>query len=152
MIASRQELIEEVLAEIDGLMAARRHAFCSHPLHREISLPQLHLLMALQERGPLTVSALAHLLAISAPSASTIVDRVEEHGLVQRERDAEDRRVVHVQISARGRTLVEEMMGLKREQLGRLLGAMTERELEDLLQGIRAVVHALGRLDTLAQG
>lgn len=148
MIAPHDVLIEEAMAQIGRLFSYRRRAFCAQPLSREVSLPQVHLLMTLQERGPTTISALAHLLGISAPSASAIVDRLEEHDLALRERDAEDRRVVHVRITEHGRTLVAELMGMKREQVQRLLDAMTAQELSDVIKGIAAVCNALDRSQT----
>lgn len=94
----------------------------------------------------MTVSELAHLLSVSAPSASSILDRMEEHGLVERVRDAVDRRVVHVGVAEQGRRMMEEMMGLKREQLQRLLESMTDVELEHVVEGAAAVDRALSRV------
>jgi DNA-binding MarR family transcriptional regulator len=144
---TREALIEELLAAVDDLAARRRRAICEQPLHREVSLPQLHVLMMLQERGRMMVSELAGLLHISMPSASSIVDRVEENGLVLRTRDAADRRVVYVEVTDRGRALVEELMGLKQESMQRLFGAMTEEELGDIVRGLQAVRATLQRIE-----
>lgn len=149
---TRETLIEDVLAQIDVLSAHRRRAICSQPLHREVSLPQLHVLMLLQERGRMMVSELAGDLHISMPSASSIVDRMEENGLVERTRDAADRRVVYVEITERGGALVEEMMGVKRETVKGLLGAMSDQELGDLLRGIEALHRVLSRLGGAGAG
>jgi DNA-binding MarR family transcriptional regulator len=123
----------------------RMRSFCSNPLHREISLPQLHVLITLQERHAMTVSELANLLGISMPSTSSIVDRMEERGLVHRTRDTEDRRVVTVEISARGSELAEEFMGLKREKIMGIFAAMTDEELENVVRGINSISSALDR-------
>jgi DNA-binding MarR family transcriptional regulator len=144
---TREALIEELLAAVDDLAARRRRAICEQPLHREVSLPQLHVLMMLQERGRMMVSELAGLLHISMPSASSIVDRVEENGLVLRTRDAADRRVVYVEVTDRGRGLVEELMGLKQESMQRLFGAMTDEELRDIVRGLQAVRATLQRIE-----
>jgi DNA-binding MarR family transcriptional regulator len=144
---TREALIEELLAAVDDLAARRRRAICEQPLHREVSLPQLHVLMMLQERGRMMVSELAGLLHISMPSTSSIVDRVEENGLVERTRDAADRRVVYVEITDRGRALVEEMMGLKQESMQRLFDAMTDDELQDVVRGVKAVHAVLRRIE-----
>lgn len=146
MSESKSELIEEAVAQIEALMSYRRRAFCDQPLTREVSLPQLHVLMRLQEDGPTMVSELAHALGTSIPSASSIVDRMVEHGLVDRVRNEIDRRVVHVAISERGRAVVEEFGGPKRVQLQRLLGTMSARELHDVIRGVEALCHGLERL------
>jgi DNA-binding MarR family transcriptional regulator len=143
---SKTELIDEAVAQIEALMSYRRRAFCDQPLTREVSLPQLHVLMRLQESGPTMVSELAHALGTSIPSASSIVDRMEEHGLVDRVRNEIDRRVVHVAISERGQAVVEEFGGPKRVQLQRLLSTMSTDELHDVIRGAEAVYNGLERL------
>jgi len=140
----RDTLIDQAVAQINALAAHRRRAICAQP-RRQVSMPQVYILMTLQEGGAMTVSELAHLLSVSAPSASSILDRMEEHGLVERVRDDVDRRVVHVGIAEPGRRMMEEMMGLKREQLQRLLDSMTDSELEHVVKGAAAVDRALSR-------
>jgi DNA-binding MarR family transcriptional regulator len=147
---SKTELIDQAVNRIEALLSYRRRAFCDQPMTREVSIPQLHVLMRLQEGGPTMVSELAHALGTSIPSASSIVDRMEEHGLVDRVRNEIDRRVVHVAISERGRAVVEEFGGPKRVQLQRLLGTMSARELHDVIQGAEAVSHGLERLQTVS--
>ncbi len=143
---SREELISKVVAQVEGLRGSRVQAICSHPLHRDLSLPQLHILIRLTESGPMMVSEAAGLFGISAPSASSILDRMEERGLVDRTRDKDDRRVVRVAATARGRATAEEFVGLKRDEMVRLLDAMTDAELEDVNRGMAAVQRALSAI------
>jgi DNA-binding MarR family transcriptional regulator len=145
MVQTRDEAIQHILSRLDALRMYRMRSFCSQPLHREISLPQLHVLITLQERPTMTVSELASLLGISVPSASSIVDRMEERELVTRTRDTGDRRVVTVEISPHGAELAEEFMGLKREQVISLFAAMTDEELTNVVRGIESVASALAR-------
>ena len=56
------------------------------------------------EGGPRRMSALAEVAQTSQASLTGIVDRLEEHGLVERSRSAEDRRVVDVTLTATGRS------------------------------------------------
>ena len=140
-------LIEEVVGRLDGVMSYQRRAFCAGGPHRDLSLPQLFVLITLHERGPHSVSSLADLLGITAPSASTLIDRMEERGLVLRDRDATDRRVVHVAISEAGDTLLDVMMGMKRDKVRRILSHMTTEELEHVtgaLRGLNRVLHEQG--------
>jgi DNA-binding MarR family transcriptional regulator len=143
--ASRDSLVAEVMAQAEDLMSYRRRAICAQPLNRDVSLIQLHILMTLQDRELMSLSELAHLMHISAPSASSIVDRMVERDLVTRLRDDEDRRVVHVSISEHGRDVVEEMAGLRRDQLQSLLTIMSGEELQRVLGGMQAIQSALAR-------
>lgn len=149
---SRDALIQEALAQIDAQKVHRRRAFCAQALHRDVSLPQLHILITLQECGPMMVSELAGLLRISMPSTSSILDRMEDHGFVERVRDREDRRVVRVAISEPGRTIAEDFVGLQHEQVRRILGVMTDDEIRDFIVGMQALERAMSRLHDVDDG
>ena len=145
-VTSREELVDAALARIEVLDSLRRRAFCSHAPHWDVSLPQLYILTLIQERGPRTVSELASLLSVSAPSVSSILDRMEERNLIVRVRDEEDRRVVRVELTSNGRQAFSEVGGLQVERTRRLLDVLNEREIEDLIAGIDALSTGLSRL------
>ena len=68
-------------------------------MEEELSLSQLHAIHVIHEYGSVTVSALAAALGVSPPSASAMVDRLVEKGLLSREPSRTDRRKVLVSIS-----------------------------------------------------
>ncbi len=65
----------------------------------ELSLAQLHAISVVRTHSPLSMGELAEKLAISAPSASAMVDRLVEKGHLRREHSTRDRRKVVVRIS-----------------------------------------------------
>jgi DNA-binding MarR family transcriptional regulator len=69
--------------------------------HR-VSQPQLTCLLALYEYGPLPVSKLAKYVLVKPSTATGIVDRLEEKGLVKRERSVLDRRIVTIHLTETG--------------------------------------------------
>src|SRR3978361_1242959 len=62
--------------------------------------------------GPLRLSALAHRLGISAPTASRAVDGLVDLGLMERRPDPDDRRAVQIDLTPPGRKRVEEKQAL----------------------------------------
>ncbi len=78
----------------------------SRAVQREFGLtgPQLWAVKVLA-RGQLTAGELAQALAVHQSSVSVLVERLERRGLVRRTRDPDDRRVVHVALTARGAAL-----------------------------------------------
>jgi DNA-binding MarR family transcriptional regulator len=120
-----------------------RQGATEHMDRRGLSHHQLHLLRSLQGVGPLTVGQLAERLQVSMPSASSMLDRLEEQGLTARTRDAEDRRLVHVQLTEKGEAEVRAAAGFKREVVGRVLAHFSQGELESLLTVLGAVERAL---------
>jgi MarR family transcriptional regulator, organic hydroperoxide resistance regulator len=151
MIVDHATVVEEAIEQIDALASYQRRAFCEHAAHREISLPQLHLLINLRERGTLTVSELSELLGVTPPSASAIIDRMEERGWVTRERDTVDRRVVHIVLEEHGRTIIDELAGTKRDTLYRLLTVMDDEELGHVIAAIQAAQRAFERLSAVSE-
>jgi len=145
-VSDRASRLNEIVNEVADLLTLQRRAYLARPLQRDISLSQHYVLAALEVRGAMTISELADLVGVTAPSASAIIDRMEERDLVRRRRDALDRRVVHVEITERGQSVVIEMAGMKQDGLRRLLSVLTEGELEDVRRGLRAVETALQRL------
>lgn len=74
--------------------------------------------------GP-TVGELADYLLLRHQSAVGLVDRAEAEGLVGRERQAEDHRVVRVRLTPKGRELLEGLSTLHVEEMRRLAGQLT---------------------------
>jgi DNA-binding MarR family transcriptional regulator len=79
----------------------------------------LHLVSNLSEP---TVTAVAHHLAVSNPSASAAVDGLVRAGLVRRRRSGRDRRAVVLLLTSKGRRVEARVLGA----MVRLLGSATE--------------------------
>jgi DNA-binding MarR family transcriptional regulator len=77
-------------------------------VHRAgLSMPQLSLLMRLYYGGGCGVHDLGEGFGVSSAAVSRMVDRLVQAGLVDRGEDPDDRRVRHVQLSAKGRALID---------------------------------------------
>lgn len=86
--------------------------------------------------GTLPTLALAGRLVTQAPDITRLLDKLEERGLIERQRLAENRRVVQVGITAAGLALLKEMddpvRQCSRKQLGHLPAADLSRLTEIL--------------------
>ena len=65
----------------------------------EFSFAQMRALKFVKSKGQVSITELAELLSVSAPSASTMVERLVEKGVLVREPDPDDRRRVIVTVS-----------------------------------------------------
>jgi DNA-binding MarR family transcriptional regulator len=108
----------------------------------DLSMGQLKAVFALVGDGPLSVGHLAHLLAISEPAASVLVDRLEDAELAARERDPADKRKTRVVPTAKALALSERLLQVKEEHLGLWLDRLADADLRALLQGLTALVSA----------
>ena len=111
-----------------------------------ISLVHLQVLLLLDGEGPHAMQALAEALDVSQASATGIVDRMEQRGLVSRLRDEGDRRVIRVALTDSGRQLLAGIATERRERLGIVLAELTDSELLGLLLGSQALRRARERL------
>jgi DNA-binding MarR family transcriptional regulator len=104
-----------------------------------ISLAHLNVLILLEANGPMSMGHVAESLDISVASATGIVDRMETRGLVERRRDADDRRVVLVVPAAGAKAVLTDIDARRRKALTRILSMLTDEELGGLLNGHRAL-------------
>ncbi|SMC25020.1 DNA-binding transcriptional regulator, MarR family [Desulfacinum hydrothermale DSM 13146] len=110
----------------------------------EISVSQLHALFFIRERGHMTIKDLAETLSVSAPSASSMVDRLVDKGLVMREPDPQDRRRVFVRISpeaTRDMEVLEETVLQAFVDLVEELGPETSRDWCRILERVHSVLN-----------
>ena len=94
----------------------------------------------------MSMGRLAEALEVSVASATGIVERMEHRGLVERRHDEEDRRVVLVHPTPGAANVFAAIQQRRREGLGRLLQALSDRQLVGLVSGHRALRRARARL------
>jgi DNA-binding MarR family transcriptional regulator len=89
-------------------------------------------LATVERHGPLTPSELARIERIQRPTATRIVARLEDAGLVERLADPSDKRSFTVSATAEGRTLMRKLRTRKNAYLARRLRDASEEDLETL--------------------
>jgi MarR family 2-MHQ and catechol resistance regulon transcriptional repressor len=99
---------------------------------RRLSTIQLGVLEALLHLGPLCQGDLARKLLRTGASTTSVVAGLEERGLVVRQRTEEDRRFVRVALTGKGRKLIEDVLPGHVQAIGRVMGALTAAEQEEL--------------------
>lgn len=100
--------------------------------HR-LSSAQYNVLRILRGEGSKMPSlAVAERLVTRVPDITRLVDRLEEAGLVKRERCTEDRRVVYVGITSKGLALLAELDEPVRAMHRAQLAHMSKKDLAEL--------------------
>lgn len=77
--------------------------------HGELTESQFGTLETLYHLGPMSQTEICSKLLKSSGNTTLVVDNLEKHGLVQRHRDENDRRVVMVQLTEAGRELIADL-------------------------------------------
>src|SRR6478672_10291022 len=98
----------------------------------DLTATQIAALATLETHGPHTPSELAARERIQRPTATRMIAKLEERGLVARTRDPEDGRVSVIAITDAGRRLMREQRNRKTVFLARRLEALEPAEREVL--------------------
>ncbi|SRR5579884_745875 len=114
-------------------------------LEVDLTMPQLKVLFLLYAEGPVPMSRLATSLGVTLSTVTGIVDRLVEHGLVQRQEDPGDRRLVLCGLTARANELVEHLHQAGRLRLGSVLADLSLDELRTVAAAMEALAAAFGR-------
>ena len=70
-----------------------------------LTYPQYLVLLVLWEQSPCNVKTLGERLLLQSNTLTPLLKRLEQQGLIHRERDAKDERVVWIQLSEAGQAL-----------------------------------------------
>lgn len=76
----------------------------------DLTYSQFAVLEALYHLGPMTQSEVSQKVLKSGSNMTTVIDNLERDGLVRRERDANDRRVIHVHLTEAGSGKLEAVL------------------------------------------
>ena len=114
-----------------------------------ISPTMRSILNTLEKHGPLTHGDLAQAERVKPPTITAAVDRLEQDGLVTRERCDQDRRVTRVQITEGGRELLAEGRRQRTAYLERRLRALSADDRAALAAAAPALERLLDDPDVL---
>ncbi|MER9351842.1 MarR family transcriptional regulator [Mesorhizobium sp. M0062] len=106
-----------------------------------ITYPQYLVLNALAEAGGMSVGSIAHRLALESSTITPLVKRMEQAGLVTRQRSQTDERQVQVDLTPAGGALLVQCNCLNETLIER--SGMTMADLDALNRRIQALREAL---------
>jgi DNA-binding MarR family transcriptional regulator len=121
-------------------VADRLHSAAIHLLRRVrrqdpasgLSAPRLSALSVIVFGGPVTMTDLAQAEQVQLPTMSRLITSLEHDGLVQREVDPNDRRVVRVRATPEGKRVLDEGRERRIHDLGEQLLDLPAEELDTL--------------------
>jgi DNA-binding MarR family transcriptional regulator len=131
-----QEVFLSLWRTYDRLRALEEELFGRYDLTSQ-QYNALRLLVG-EHPNPLRTLDLAGRLVSRAPDITRLLDKLEQRGLIQRDRPADNRRVVRIGITEAGLSLLRELRDPLRECHARQLGHLSKKELKDLAALLRA--------------
>ncbi|HOP70288.1 MAG TPA: MarR family transcriptional regulator [Bacillota bacterium] len=108
----------------------------------DITTPQFLALVVLKDRPGITMGELCERLYLACSTATDLIDRMEKNGYLERNRDADDRRVIRLSITEKGQNIIDQVINARRRYVDSILKQLTQEEIDQLAQ-------ALEKLDAL---
>ena len=102
-----------------------------------LTIPQMRLLWTLRDEDGLPVGALAEHLGVNPSTITGHVDRLVRQGLVRREEDAGDRRIVRNYLTEEGATTVGALRRIAGAFMLNILKRLDDAQLERLLASLQ---------------
>ncbi len=107
-----------------------------------LTLAQLRSLFLITKKGTTNFRKLAEALGVTPAGVTRIVDRLVEQGLVSRREDPSDRRMMVLQPTVKGQTIIANLRESGINQMTRILTLLSLEELDALSQGLSAFIRA----------
>jgi DNA-binding MarR family transcriptional regulator len=123
---------------------AQRATFARHGL----DVPSFDVLAALRRAGPpyqLTPTALMRTALVTSGAITQRLDRLEERGLITRERSRDDGRAVVVSLTDEGRQALDAALPDHLDTESKLLDGLSDDDREQLARLLRRFLVTLGR-------
>jgi len=96
------------------------------------------------EEAPVTLVGLARRLGVTKQNMTGMMSRLEQLGVAERNDDPQDLRSSRVQLTRRGKALVEKLRPAYEEWIASIgEGAVSERELQALTRTVERLIEAL---------
>jgi len=111
-----------------------------------LSMPQFSILMQLYYRGNCGISEISERFEITNAAASQHVDNLVQAGVIGRAEDPHDRRAKQIQLSPKGKALIENGMSERYRWMDRLAESLDEKDRQKVAEALVILTHAARKL------
>ncbi|MGW6934193.1 MarR family winged helix-turn-helix transcriptional regulator [Lentzea sp. NPDC054927] len=136
------DLTDAVLTASRLLIAVSARSLAA--VEETLTLPQLRMVVLLDSRGPMKLTALADLLEVNPSTAKRMIDRLITSDMVGREPNPTSKREIVVAVTEQGRRVVGEVMARRRAEISRIVARMPEHLRHGLVEALTAFAEAGG--------
>jgi DNA-binding MarR family transcriptional regulator len=126
--------VDEVIEAIVYLYTESRRLTKELARSADLTGPQLTVVKLLEQIGDLSLSELSERIRAQNSTVTGIIDRMVRENLVVRERSKEDRRVVYIRLTPKGRKLAQDITVEPMEIFRGALEDLSATEVRDLVK------------------
>ena len=129
--------LNEVLVNlINDIMDIEQKAIIT-PEFKDITNNDMHVMDAIGVGTPKNMSAIARELSVTVGTLTIAMNSLVKKGYVIRERSNEDRRVVYISLSEKGKKAYEHHAGFHRQMIQGVMDELSKEELEVLVKTLK---------------
>jgi MarR family transcriptional regulator, organic hydroperoxide resistance regulator len=114
-----------------------------------LSMPQFSLMMQMYHRGACGMSGLSERFEITPAAASQLVDKLVQSGFIKREEDPSDRRAKLLNLTDKGRQLIEQGIEERFRWVDELAGRLTPEERVQMADALDLMTRAARDLEAV---
>ena len=108
-----------------------------------ITQTQIFTIMTLSEKAPCQLNELSQKLGIAAPTTTGIVSRLERSGYVRRTHDKNDRRVVNVGLTPKGKRIAKKLKTTIKRKWEVLLAKLPKKDQANYVRILRKIQRSM---------
>ena len=105
-----------------------------------LTSPQFYVLATIGYAGGLPFGEIGEKMMVTVSNLTGIVDRLEEKGVVARERDARDRRIVRVRLTEKGARLYKNTIPLFEKCIAQFFAPLDKSQQKELSSLLRKLI------------
>jgi MarR family transcriptional regulator, transcriptional regulator for hemolysin len=133
------ETRREILFQLADVARTMRTYVDQRAREHGMTRAQWGALARLERQEGMTQAEMAETLEVQPISLLRLIDRLCEHGLVERRPHPRDRRANRLYLTDKGRAMLEHLAPLGKEVIGDILASVPERDAADLLRTLLVV-------------
>lgn len=95
-----------------------------------LTIAQMKVLLLFEDRGKFSMGELSTLYSVSVSTMTSMVDRLFHNGMLKREQDENDRRIVRVSLTAKGEKILTKLVDSRRKVLEGFLYSLDKDEVK----------------------
>ena len=138
----RAELTKEIIELQRRLNRDMRRYTLDAWMELNLTIPQLKSLFFIANRGSTNFTKLASALGVTPSNVTGIVDRLVEQGLVSRQENPEDRRMLMLRVTDKGEAIIANLRERRASHISEILTHLSLEELNSVFKGLGLLVQA----------
>ena len=138
---------QSIRAWMDIFMHRSMRSWGQYAKSTGLGMPQFSILMQLHHKGSCGVSDISERFDITNAAASQLVDKLVPGGLIKRDEDPNDRRAKVLNLTDKGKKLIQQGMEVRYRWVDELAGRLTADERVQVSEALDIMTQAAKELE-----